>query len=84
MKLSEVPSEYKVFNLNMSNGKTHAVTGEQLNKILDPKYENNIFMLGENEGINKNHIVDWSINKEWTRENVIKNKAKLLVSEIGS
>lgn len=76
MKISDVPNQYKMYQLKMSNKDSFVVSGEMLDRIIAS--QNNYIRFPNGEGFNKSFIVNWTIDKEATRENVIKNKSKLL------
>ena len=75
MMLSEVPNEYKMYQLKTSNKDSFLVTGEMIDKIINS--ESNFIRLPNGEGFNKAFIINWIFDVEATRENVIKNKQKL-------
>ncbi len=76
MKISEVPEEYKMYVFTLSNKKEYLVSGKVKQNILNS--QSNLVELGNGGGFNKAFVVSWDINFEATRENVIKNKPKLL------
>lgn len=80
MKISDVPNQYKMYRLKMSNKDSFVVSGEMLDKIIAS--QNNYIRFPSGEGFNKSFIVNWVIDKEATRENIIKNKTKLLEENV--
>jgi len=76
MKLNEVPEEFIVYTLCMSDGKEHLITGKTKENILRTQAQ--FVVLPNKSVINKSFITSISVNKDETRASVIKNKPKLL------
>jgi len=79
MKLSEVPHEYKIYSLKLSNKDEFIVDGVLLDKIIAT--ENNFLCLPDGQGFNKAFMVNWKLNIEKTKENVNKFRDELLKIE---
>lgn len=75
MNIKECPEIYKIYNLNLSNGKKIVITGEQKKKIFYGS--NNLVELENGQGFNKSFIINWEIDMEATRLNVQKNAGKI-------
>lgn len=76
MKITEVPEEYKVYTLRMSNKDEFEITGTQ--KVALMRSKDQFVELANGNIINKSFILDVVLNNEATRNNVQKNKPKLL------
>lgn len=68
MTISEVPEQYKVFNLKLSNGNTIRLTGTEKQNVFNST--SNLVQLGNGGGFNKAFIVSWEVDIEETRKNV--------------
>jgi len=76
MTLFEVPEQYKMFKFKLSNGECYIVDGNVKKAILDPRAT--FIELKNGNGFNKSYIVNWNLDAEATKENVLKNKDKLV------
>jgi hypothetical protein len=76
MKITDVPEQYKFYVFKLSNGKEFVVSGLTKKNILESK--SNFIELEIGSGFNKSFIVNWEIEMEKTREEVLKNKDKIL------
>ena len=77
MKLSELDNKFKIFEVKVVSGDSYFLDGEKLETILKSSQE--YFLFPNGEGFRKTSISNWVIHMEKTRENVIKNKPKLLI-----
>lgn len=68
MKLSEVPEQYRIYIVCMSNGSRHQVNGTTKKAIMDVK--TSWVELPNGNLLNKNFIVEFKLNIEATKENV--------------
>lgn len=76
MRLSQLDDKYKVFEVKLINGETFYLTGEELFKFLKSHLQ--FYKTPNGEGFSKTSISSWKIDIEKTKENIIKNKPKLL------
>lgn len=76
MILQETPHEFKMFKVMVSKGDPYVLSGPRLDAVLAS--ENNFIRLPNNEGFNKSFIVSWSLDTEATKENVLKNREKVM------
>lgn len=75
MKIQEVPDQYKVFVVKLSNGERFSLTGAQKEAMINS--HTNLVELPNNRGFNKNFVVSWSIDVEETRENVMRHQKEI-------
>jgi len=68
MKISEVPEQYKVYNLILSIGKTLQLTGTEKQNVFNST--SNMIQLKNGGGFNKAFIVYWEVDIEETKKNV--------------
>ncbi|MFA6016565.1 MAG: hypothetical protein WC744_00565 [Patescibacteria group bacterium] len=68
MTISEVPEQYKVYNLMLSNGKTRQLTGTEKQNVFNST--SNMIQLKNGGGFNKAFIVSWEVDIEETKKNV--------------
>jgi len=80
MKITEVPEEYKIYDVHMSNKDTFSINGQQ--KAILMKSKDAFVELRDGAIINKNFIVDVTLNRKETRDNVLENRPKLLEQQI--
>ena len=76
MKITEVPEEYKIYTVRMSDRFETNITGEQKIKLV--KTKENFIELPNGTILNKSFITNIVLNIEETRENIQKNKPKML------
>jgi hypothetical protein len=76
MKITEVPEEYKIYKIIMSSRGEYYITGAQKSAILGGF--GTFYEVNHSDTINKAHIVEFRMDIERTRENVQKNKDKIL------
>lgn len=80
MKLKDVPNEYKVYTVIMSNKDTYILT--HLNLMAMIESEQTFIQMPNEEGFNKNFVVNWKINIEETKNNVLEHKDELTKKQI--
>jgi|GEM_PF-3376487 len=68
MKITEVPEQYKVYNLKLSDGKIIQLTGTEKQNVFNST--SNMVQLKNGGGFNKAFIVSWEVDIEETRKNV--------------
>ena len=68
MKLNEVPEQYRLYTVCMSNGSRHLVSGNTKKAIMEAK-SSWVEITGGNL-LNKNFIVEFKLNIDATKENV--------------
>jgi hypothetical protein len=78
MKISDLPEEFKIYKVYLSNDEVIYLNGKQLQVVLNAKV--NLIRLPDGSGINKNFIVNWKIDFEKTREYVKENQNKIIIS----
>lgn len=72
MKLSEVPEALKVYVIKMSSGSEYFIDGKVKSLIMEAK--TNFIELESGSVINKAFITEIRIDRDETRQNVVKNQ----------
>lgn len=80
MRLSEVPENLKKYNIRLSNGTEHLISGKVKELIMSSK--TNFIELPNGNVINKSFIVEIKVNLEETRENVLVNSSDKQITKI--
>jgi hypothetical protein len=78
MKITDLPEEFKIYKVYLSNDEVVYLNGKQLQVVLNAKV--NLIRLPDGSGINKNFIVNWKVDFEKTREYVKENQNKIIIS----
>ena len=76
MKITDLPEEFKIYKVYLSNDEVVYLNGKQLQVVLNAKV--NLIRLPDGSGINKNFIVNWKVDFEKTREYVKENQNKII------
>ena len=78
MKITDLPEEFKIYKVYLSNDEVVYLNGKQLQVVLNAKV--NLIRLPDGSGINKNFIVNWKIDFDKTRDYVKENQNKVIIS----
>jgi hypothetical protein len=78
MKITDLPEEFKIYKVYLSNDEVVYLNGKQLQVVLNAKV--NLIRLPDGSGINKNFIVNWKIDFDKTRDYVKENQNKIIIS----
>jgi DNA-binding LytR/AlgR family response regulator len=78
MKLSEVPENLRVYVIKMSSGTEYVIDGRVKAVIMEAK--TNFIQLESGSVINKAFITEIRIDRDETRNNVLKNKSSLALT----
>lgn len=72
MKIHEVPELLKIYTMKVTGGSSFQVNGEQKLNIMDSPSQ--FVQLQNGDTINKSFIIEFKLDFEATRENVVKNQ----------
>lgn len=76
MKIHEVPDQLKIYDMRVSSGSIFKISGSQKKAIITAQSQ--FVELENGDVINKSFIVEFKLNFDATRENVVKNKNLLV------
>lgn len=76
MKIHEVPEQYKIYLVRMSNGSEYEVNGITRQNIANSKSQ--WIEIKNGTTLNKSYIVELRLDKERTREEIRRNKDDVL------
>ena len=79
MRLSQLPEDFKIYRLTMSNGSEYIVTGVTKSNIVNAPI--NFVELGNGTTINKVYVVEFKLDIHETRDFVAKNKNKIVLKD---